>query len=57
MHFPRKGVVGGVAVTVSLWLFEVPPWAALLFGTMVFLRMGGIQYIRMVVKALPKDLW
>ena len=57
MQFPRKGVLGGVAATFFLWLIGFPPWAALLFGTMAFLGMGGLKYIRLVVKILPKDLW
>ena len=57
MQFPRKGVIGGVAAAVFLWLFGFPPWAALLFGTMAFLGMGGLQYIRLVVKTFPTDLW
>ena len=57
MQFPRKGVIGGVTTAVFLWLFGFPSWAALLFGTIVFLRMGGVQYMRLVMKFLPKDLW
>ena len=57
MQFPLKAVIGGVAATVFLWLFGFPPWAALLFGTMAFLGMGGVQYIRLVARTLPMDLW
>ena len=56
MQFPRKEVIGGVAANVFLWLFGFPPWAALLFGTMAFLGMGGLEYFRLVMKTLPKDL-
>ena len=57
MQFPRKGVIGGVTTVVFLWLFGFPSWSALVFGTIVFLRMGGVQYMRLVMKFLPKDLW
>lgn len=52
-----KALVGGVATGSFLWLFGFPGWAAMAFGTMGFLGMGGLKFAKLVYKTFPRDLW
>ena len=57
MAFPSKAVVGGVATSSFLWLFGFPGWAAMAFGALGFLGMGGLKFTQLVIKTFPRDLW
>ena len=56
MAFPVKGLVAAAATGAFLYLADFPGLAALAFGTLVFLGMGGLRYCKLVVKTLPRDL-
>ena len=57
MAFPLKGLVAGAATSAFLYLVDFPGVAALAFGTLVFLGMGGLRYCKLVVNTLPRDFW
>ena len=57
MAFPTKALVTGVATGLVMRVFGVPSLVSLAFGTLTFMGMGGILYIRLVFKTLPRDLW
>jgi len=57
MAFPTRGLVIGIIATVFLWMIGFPAWVAGLFGTMGFLGMGGLVFVKLVIKTLPTDLW
>ena len=57
MAFPVKALLAAAVTCSLLYLVGFPGWAALAFGTLVFLKMGGLQYTKIVVKTLPRDLW
>ena len=57
MAFPLKGLVTAAATSAFLYLVDFPGVAALAFGTLLFLGMGGLRYCKLVVKTLPRDFW
>lgn len=57
MAFPVKGLTAAAATGAFLFLAGFPMWAALVFGMLVFLGMGGLGYCKLVVKTLPRDVW
>ena len=58
MSFPKLGLLAGVAaVLVAMLVLEQPLLTSLLVGSLLFMGLGGLQYTRMVIKYLPRDLW
>lgn len=57
MAFPIKGLMAAACTGAFLFLAGFPMWAALVFGMLVFLGMGGLGYCKLVVKTLPRDVW
>ena len=58
MAFPKVALLVGVgAAVVMVALGQWNGFASLCTGLLVFLMLGGLQYAKMVVKYLPRDLW
>ena len=58
MAFPMVALLVGVGVAVVMVaLGQWNGFASLCTGLVVFLILGGLQYVRMVIKYLPRDLW
>ena len=57
MAFPVRGLLIATVTSSLLYFAGFPVWAAVAFGTLGFLRMGGLHYTKIVVKTLPRDLW
>ena len=58
MAFPKIALLSGLcAGLVMLVVLGRPTVISVATGVLLFMAMGGLQYTRMVVKYLPRDIW
>ena len=57
MAFPTKALLTGAATGLVMRIFGVPTWFSVAFGSLTFMAMGGLLYIKLILKTLPRDLW
>jgi len=57
MVFPGKALVGAAAAGTFLAFAGFPKWTAGLMSLFGFLGLGGWEYIKLVYRTLPRDLW
>lgn len=57
MVFPVRAAVVSTATGSFLFLIGFQAWAVILFGFLGFLIMGGLQFLKMVYRTFPRDLW
>ena len=58
MAFPKMALLSGLgAGLVMVVVLGRPIVISLAAGVLLFMAMGGLQYTRMAVKYLPRDIW
>ena len=57
MVFPSRGLAVSTVTGAFLWFIGFPIWFSVAVLILVFLKMGGLQFLRLVHKTLPNDLW
>ena len=57
MAFPKLALLTGIATLLVMRVLGVPSLISLALGAVIFMAMGGMQYTRVVIKYLPRDLW
>ena len=57
MAFPKMSVLSGLVTSVVFLVLGRPVVISLIAGVLIFMATGGLQYTRMVIKYLPRDLW
>jgi len=57
MGFPLRAFYTTVAVAAFLYFIGFPLWPVALFSFLGFLGMGGLAYLKLVYRTLPRDLW
>ena len=56
MVFPKKPLLYAVIGIVLLYIWGLPGWVSVGFGMVGFLVAGGLNYCKLVVRTLPRDL-
>ena len=57
MAFPKLALLTGIVTLLVMRILGVPSLISLALGAVIFMAMGGMQYTRVVIKYLPRDLW
>ena len=57
MAFPTKALLTGAATGLVMRIFGLPTWFSVAFGSLTFMATGGLLYIKLILKTLPRDLW
>lgn len=55
--FPKLGLMAALAAGVAMIVLEQRCLISLAVATLIFLGMGGLQYLKDVAKYLHRDLW
>ena len=58
MAFPKMAFLSGVGASlVMVVALERPLVVSLVAGILIFMATGGLNYTRMVIKYLPREIW
>ena len=57
MAFPKMAVLSGLGAGLLMLVLGWSILVSLVAGVLLFMAMGGLQYTRMVIKYLPRDIW
>ena len=58
MAFPKMALLSGLgAVLVMVIVLGRPLVVSLVAGVLIFMATGGLNYTKMVIKYLPRDIW
>ena len=58
MAFPKMALLSGLgAALVMVVALGRPLVISLVVGVLIFMATGGLNYTKMVIKYLPRDIW
>ena len=58
MAFPKMALLSGLgAALVMVVVLGRPLVVSLVAGVLIFMATGGLNYTKMVIKYLPRDIW